>query len=315
MPSTSIPRAATSVATRIWCRPLRQPASAVSRWLWLRSPWIRATSKPAALTWRATRSAPLRPHEDEDRHHVLPTEKPDQKRGLQVLRDRVDFVTDRRGRPMGWRDRDADGIAHDRSGKGLDLGRHCCGKQQSLAVSRKGADDPPNVRKESHVEHAVRLVEDEDLETAEVHVPAGHVVEEPARRRDDDIDARSEGVFLWCHSDAAVNGVSAGPRAFREAAQGDLDLGRELPGRGEDEGARPAGCLFEKPLEDRKEKGGRLARTGLGCPDHVPSGEDWRDRLTLNRRRSLVAEAVDGPHEERVEAELRKRGSLLHHVR
>src|SRR2546426_1159344 len=57
MPSTSIPRAATSVAIRTWCRPLRNPARAVSRWLWLRSPWIRATSKPAWPTCRATRSA------------------------------------------------------------------------------------------------------------------------------------------------------------------------------------------------------------------------------------------------------------------
>ena len=181
--------------------------------------------------------APLRPHEDEDRHHVLPTEEPDEEGGLQVLRDRVDFVTNRRGRPMGWRDGDADGIAHDRSGKGLDLGRHRGGKQERLAVSRKGANDPPNVRKESHVEHAVRLIEDEDLETAEVHVPAGHVVEEPARRRDHDIDSRAEGVFLRRHSDAAVHGMAADPRPLREAAEGDFNLGCKLAGRGEDEGA------------------------------------------------------------------------------
>ena len=259
--------------------------------------------------------APLRPHEDEDRHHVLPTEEPDEEGGLQVLGDRVDFVTNRRGRPMGWRDGDADGIAHDRSGKGLDLGRHRGGKQERLAVSRKGANDPPNVRKESHVEHAVRLIEDEDLETAEVHVPAGHVVEEPARRRDHDIDSRAEGVFLRRHSDAAVHGMAADPRPLREAAEGDFNLGCKLAGRGEDEGAGFSGWLLEEPLKDWEEKRRRLAGTGLGRPDHIPASKDRRNRLALDRSWGLIAKPVDGSHQGGIQAEIREGRSILHRVR
>jgi len=215
---------------------------------------------------------------------------------------------------MRWRDGDADRIAHDRSGKGLDLGRHRGGKQEGLAVSRKGADDPPNVREESHVEHAVRLVEDEDLETAEVHVPAGHVVEESPRRRDNDIDAGSEGVFLRGHSDAAVDGMAADPCAFREAAEGDFNLGGELAGRGEDESAGAAGRLAEEPVEDREDKGGRLAGTGLGGADHVPPAKDRGDRLALNWSRSLISEAFDRANEDGFEPEARKGGPLLHQV-
>src|SRR6266576_2458506 len=60
--------------------------------------------------------AALRADEDEDRQHVLPPEEADQEGGLQVLRDRIDLMADRRRRPMRRRDRDADGIAHDRPG-------------------------------------------------------------------------------------------------------------------------------------------------------------------------------------------------------
>ena len=42
----SMPRAAMSVATSTWKRPLLNPASACVRWVWLRFPWIRSTRIP-----------------------------------------------------------------------------------------------------------------------------------------------------------------------------------------------------------------------------------------------------------------------------
>ena len=38
------------------------------------------------------------------------------------------------------------------------------GEEQRLAVARAGGDDPVDGRAEAHVEHAVGLVEDEDLD-------------------------------------------------------------------------------------------------------------------------------------------------------
>src|SRR2546428_13368022 len=92
-------------------------------------------------------------------------------------------------------------------------------------------------------------------------------------------------------------------RAFREPAEGDLDLRRELAGRREDEGACPARGLLQESLKDRQEKRGCLARARLRGPDHVATGEDRRDRLFLDRRGGLVAEAVHRSEENWVPAE------------
>jgi len=251
--------------------------------------------------------AALRADEDEDRQHVLPPEEADQERGLQVLRDRIDLMADRRRRPMRRRDGDADGIPHDRPGKGLDLRGHGRGEEKGLSLPREGVDDPPDIGKEAHVEHAVGLIEDEDLEPAEVDVPTGHVIEESARGRDDHVDAGAEGVLLGGHADAAIDRVAADLRALREAAEGDLDLGRELAGRREDEGPSVARSLLQESMEDGQKERGRLPGAGLRGPDHVAAGQDGGNRLLLDRRRRLVSEAVDRSEEDRVQTEMIER--------
>jgi hypothetical protein len=53
---------------------------------------------------------------------------------------------------------------------------------------REQGEDLLDVRQEAHVEHPVGLVEDEDLDLAEVRDPLADEVEEAARRRDEDLD-------------------------------------------------------------------------------------------------------------------------------
>src|SRR5438132_11117487 len=110
-------------------------------------------------------------------------------------------------------------------------------------------------------------------------------------------------MLLGGHADAPVDRVAANLRALREAAQGDFDLGRELAGRREDEGASVARRLFQESMQDWQEESRGLARTGLRGPDHVASRQDGGNRLLLDRCRSLVSEAVDGSEEDRVETE------------
>ncbi len=58
-PSTSIPRAATSVQTSTSTLPLRNARSACSRAPWPRSPWTAPEAKPRCWSWSA-RSAAVR---------------------------------------------------------------------------------------------------------------------------------------------------------------------------------------------------------------------------------------------------------------
>src|SRR5438128_4115338 len=250
--------------------------------------------------------APLRADEDEDGHHVLPAEETDEERRLEVLGDRVDLMANRRRGPVRRGHGNADGIAHDRPRERLDLRSHRRGEEEGLSLPWEGVDDPPDVREEAHVEHPVRLVEDEDLEPAEIDVAAGHVIEQAAGGRNNHIDACAEGVLLCRHADASIDRMAVDSGALRKPTEGDLDLGCELARRREDEGPRPARGLFHESLEDRKEEGGRLPGARLRCTDHVAIGEDRRDRLFLDRCGRLVSEAVYRPDENRVKAEMVK---------
>ena len=65
------------------------------------------------------------------------------------------------------------------AGRALERGR----EEQRLAVVRGLGDDPVDGGLEAHVEHAVGLVEDEDLDLVEGDRAAGEQVLEPARGR------------------------------------------------------------------------------------------------------------------------------------
>ena len=142
---------------------------------------------------------------------------------------------------------------------------------------------------------------------------AADVVEEPARCRDEDLDAAPECLDLGVDRDAAVDDARAERQvlAVRLGARGDLH--RELARRREDE--RPnrvsrrrkaAVRLRLQPLQDREHERGGLAGSGLGGREEVAALEHERDRLLLDGRRGGVALIGDGPCEFGRQAELRK---------
>ena len=143
-------------------------------------------------------------------------------------------------------------------------------------MRRQQRDDLLDVRQEAHVEHPVGLVEDEDLDLAEVGDPLADEVEQPARRRDEDLDPAAEGLDLGIHRDAAVDdgraerdGAAVGPDAL-------VDLHRELARRDEDQdadrvaGRRERGVgVVPEPVEDRQRERRGLAGAGLGGGEDV----------------------------------------------
>ena len=131
-------------------------------------------------------------------------------------------------------------------------------------------DDPLDVGQEAHVEHAVRLVEDEDLDLAEVRDLLADEVEQPARRRDEDLDAGAQGLDLRVHRHAAVDDGRAQRHGPPVRAHALVDLHRELARGDEDQGpdrmaGRREGRVRVRPeaIEDRQREGGRLAGARL----------------------------------------------------
>jgi hypothetical protein len=165
-------------------------------------------------------------------------------------------------------------------------------EQGGLPVLRRGLEDGVEVLGKAHVEHLVRLVEDDDGDGLEVEALAGQVVDGPPGRRDDDVDAAAERPQLLPDRLAAVDGQNARPERLSVAVDGLGDLHGQLAGGHEDERAGHAigGSLSGQPLDRREGEGGRLAGPGRRLGKEVAALEQRRDRLALDRRRLLVAE-------------------------
>ena len=100
-------------------------------------------------------------------------------------------------------DLDAHGILQERLREARDLGRHGRGEEQRLAREGHQLADALDVRDEAHVEHAVGLVDDEDLDAVQQQLAALEEVEQAARRRDQHIGAARDLGLLIAEGDAA----------------------------------------------------------------------------------------------------------------
>jgi hypothetical protein len=163
---------------------------------------------------------------------------------------------------------------------------------------------------EAHVEHAIGLVEDEDLDVREVERALAVVVEEAPRRGDEDVDAAAQLVDLRLHADAAEHDHAGQLRVLAVDANAFLDLRGELARRRQDEGAdrqlaaRIAhGGPGHEAMQERQDEAGGLAGAGLGAAHDVAAREDGGDRLGLDGSRGGVARFVHGTQQRLGEAE------------
>ncbi len=90
--------------------------------------------------------------------------------------------------------------------EGLDFLGKGGGEHQRLAAFGQSGRDLFDSGQETHVEHAVRFIEDENFECAEVDSEAAGEVEQAAGGGDDDVDAFLQGFDLRGFIDAAVDG-------------------------------------------------------------------------------------------------------------
>ena len=196
----------------------------------------------------------------------------------------------------GPRSLDLDRVVQELIRDALDLGRHRGGEEQGLAGERHELADPLDIRDETHVEHAIGLVDDKEFDAAEQKLAALEMVEQAAGRGDQDIDAAGDlGILV-------PEGHAADEERDRQAALGAvagkvfLHLCRKLARRLQDEGARhsrPGATLLQQG-QHRQSEGGGLARAGLGNAQHVAALHDMWDRLGLNGRGRRVAGRLHG---------------------
>jgi len=145
---------------------------------------------------------------------------------------------------------DGNGIMQQCVCEPADVIRHRRAEQQVLPLLRKAAQDTPDVGQEPHVQHHVRLVEDEHLNGRQVDGPLGHMVEQTARARDHDVHTAPQGIDLRVDADAAVERLDRQAGLPAEPAEVARNLLRELPRRGDHQRVDGAARLLQQVLHD-----------------------------------------------------------------
>ena len=169
------------------------------------------------------------------------------------------------------------------------------------------AQDFANVRQESHVEHPVRLVQDQHLEPGEFGVGVREVIQQPARRCNDHIDTGLKGTGLCGHRHSTEDGGGTNAGACGQQLELFLDLRSQFAGWCQDQGSGCAARFVQQALQDRQHEGGGFAATRHGATEHIAALECRWDGLRLNWGRVLVAHFGNGAEEFRVEQEIGKR--------
>ena len=124
-----------------------------------------------------------------------------------------------------------------------------------------------------------------------------HVVEQPARRGDEDLDAGAQRFLLRPHRRAADEQADAQLGVVRQAQADVVDLLGQLARRRDDQRLRRAARQVHELMQDRQQEGGGLAGAGLGGGDQVAAGEDGGDGLGLDGRRLRVTHLARGLHQ------------------
>ena len=195
--------------------------------------------------------------------------------------------------------------------------RHGSGKQQRLHLAVAHAlQDALHVVDKAHVQHAVGLVEHEQLDVLQIDIALSAQVVEAAGRGDEHIDARAQRFRLVVLRHAAVDERAADVGILRIGDKALIDLNGQLARRREDERAdgREAGQarLVFQLLQDRDDKRARLARAGLRQTEHIAPAERGGDRLLLNRRRDGIAGVRERVQQLRVDAQINKFRHIRH---
>ncbi|GJC80973.1 hypothetical protein ColLi_03810 [Colletotrichum liriopes] len=179
--------------------------------------------------------------------------------------------------------------------KGADLLGPSSGPHECLTVRANLANDLANLRLETHVQHAISLVENQ------VGLASLEHVDETSGGCDADLDTAGEVADLRTLGNTTVDAGVANAGRLAELGNLLLNLDRELTGGSEDQDNR-AVAGGQQRLGVDVNNGGQavgegLSGTRLGNTDNVATGKSHGPALGLNGGRSREALGLDLVHD------------------
>ena len=160
-----------------------------------------------------------------------------------------------------------------------------------LSIVRKVGCELAHVGPEAEREHLVRLVEYEGVYIAQVHAAFSQVVEDAARRADDDVHTFFERRELAGVGHTAVDREHSDTAVLAEHGELFRDLVGQLAGRQQHD------CLDVRRrridrLDQRDAEGAGLAAAGMGLDHQVAALAHEGDRPRLDGRRCRPAQIL-----------------------
>ncbi len=190
---------------------------------------------------------------------------------------------------VGFGDGDVDlgGVAQDGLGQLADLGRQRGREHDGLPLLGHVGDDLHDVVAETHVEHAVGLVEDHALDVRKIDAAVLQVGNHAPGGGDDHVGTQQHAALLHVPALAVAAAVDDGGRNGQIIGK-TLELLVDLLGqlaRGHDDDRLDdvvGVALDEQAVQERQGVGRGLARAGLGAADDVAPGENDRNGVLLH---------------------------------
>ena len=166
-------------------------------------------------------------------------------------------------------------------------------EQQGLVLTFDVAQHPFDLRKESHVGHAVGLIDDDVCDVVEEDLFAFDEVDEASRGGDDEVDALGQLLDLLFDICAAVHGQDASVEALGNRLQFVLHLGGEFSRGHQGECPRALWLGDIDELQHREAERQGLAGPGLGLAADVVAFQGGGNREFLDFEWVLETSALE----------------------
>ncbi len=150
-------------------------------------------------------------------------------------------------------------------GKSLDFRWQSRREEKGLPIARNFFNDLTDLRQKSHVEHAIDLVENENVYIAKMERLLFEMIDQPPRCRDNDIDAAFQIVALLAVTDTAMHDGRPNVGEASVIAERGFDLCGQLARWFQNKTTKFP--VMSEQGQDRQSERGGLAGTGLSGAD------------------------------------------------
>jgi len=171
--------------------------------------------------------------------------------------------------------------------------RHSRRKKNALTTARHRRCQRPDRRHKTEVEHLIDFIQNKHFHLIEIDGVLPHQVEQPARRRYENIKSVSRSSLLFAHRSAANNEGRAQTHVLAIGVKAIQHLSSEFASRREHNHAAVAAARLMlrcgEFVQNRQRESRRFAGSCLGDANKVAPFHHWRNCALLNRRWCCVA--------------------------